>query len=66
MNSTVMVKTVEEIAREQDVVLRRKDGKLLNGLIRRYRPNISLKNAFLLMQTESSVQWKYSVLVCVG
>ena len=51
-----MVKTVEEIAREQDVVLRRKAGKLLNGLIRRYRPNISLQNAFLLIQTESSVQ----------
>ena len=35
-----MVKTVEEIAREQDVVLQRKAEKPRNGLIRRYRPNI--------------------------
>ena len=45
-----MVKTVEEIAREQDVVLQRKAEKLCNGLIRRYRPNILLQNAFLLNQ----------------
>ena len=35
-----MVKDVEEIAREQDVVLQRKAEKPRNGLIRRYRPNI--------------------------
>ena len=31
-----MVKTVEETARKQDVVLLRKDEKLCDGLIRRY------------------------------
>ena len=32
--------TFEEIARKQDLVLRRKAKKLCGGLIRRYRPNI--------------------------
>ena len=45
-----MVKDVEEIAREQDVVLQRKAEKPRNGLIRRYRPNILLQNAFLVIQ----------------
>ena len=53
-----MVKTVEETARKQDVVLLRKDEKLCDGLIRRYRPNILLQNAFLLKTTEWSVQWQ--------
>ena len=36
-----MVNTLEEIARKQDVVLQRKAEKLYNGLIRKYRPNIT-------------------------
>ena len=45
-----MVKTFEEIAREQDVILQRKVEKPCKGLIRRYRPNIPLQNAFLVIQ----------------
>ena len=58
-----MVKTVEEIAREQDVVLQRKAEKLCNGLIRRYRPNILLQNAFLLKQQNGLFSGKYLVFV---
>ena len=45
MNSPVMVNTFEEIARKQDVVLRRYGEIICNGLIRRYRPNIPSQNA---------------------
>ena len=58
-----MVKTVEEIAREQDVVLQRKAEKLCNGLIRRYRPNILLQNGFLLKQQNGLFSGKYLVFV---
>ena len=51
-----MVKTVEEIAREQDVVLQRKAGKPCNSLVRRYRPNIRLRVSGYT--TEWSVQWQ--------
>ena len=56
-----MVKTVEEIAREQDVVLQRKAGKPCNGLVRRYRPNITY--AFLVIQQNGLFSGKYLVLV---
>ena len=56
-----MVKTVEEIAREQDVVLQRKAGKPCNGLVRRYRPNIAY--AFLVIQQNGLFSGKYLVLV---
>ena len=63
MNSPVMVNTFEEIARKQDVVLRR-DGEIIcNGLIRRYRPNIPSQNAFLLVQQNGLLSGKYLVLV---
>ena len=63
MNSPVMVNTFEEIARKQDVVLRR-DGEIIcNGLIRRYRPNIPSQNAFLLVQQNGLFRGKYLVLV---
>ena len=58
-----MVKTVEETARKQDVVLLRKDEKLCDGLIRRYRPNILLQNAFLLKQQNGLFSGKYLVFV---
>ena len=58
-----MVNTFEEIARKQDVVLRR-DGEIIcNGLIRRYRPNILSQNAFLLVQQNGLLSGKYLVLV---
>ena len=63
MNSPVMVKTVEEIAREQDVVLQRKAEKPCNGLIGSYRPNILLQNAFLVIQQNGLFRGKYLVLV---
>ena len=49
-----MVKTVEEIAREQNVGLQRKAGKPSNGLIERYRPNILLQTRF----------WSNNRMVC--
>ena len=55
-----MVKTVEEIAREQDVVLQRKAEKLCNGLIGRYRP---IQNAFLLKQKNGLFSGKFLVFV---
>ena len=58
-----MVKTVEEIAREQNVGLQRKAGKPSNGLIERYRPNILLQNAFLVIQQNGLFSGKYLVLV---
>ena len=58
-----MVKTVEESARKQDVVLQRKDEKLCDSLIRRYRPNILLQNAFLLKQQNGLFSGKYLVFV---
>ena len=58
-----MAKTVEETARKQDVVLQRKDEKLCDGLIRRYRPNILLQNAFLLKQQNGLFSGKYLVFV---
>ena len=58
-----MVKTIEETARKQDVVLLRKDEKLCDGLIRRYRPNILLQNAFLLKQQNGLFSGKYLVFV---
>ena len=57
-----MVNTFEEIARKQDVVLRR-DGEICNGPIRRYRPNIPSQNAFLLVQQNGLFSGKYLVLV---
>ena len=58
-----MVKTIEETARKQDVDLLRKDEKLCDGLIRRYRPNILLQNAFLLKQQNGLFSGKYLVFV---
>ena len=58
-----MVKTVEEIAREQDVVLQGKAKKPCNGLIRRYRPNILLQNAFLVIQQNGLFRGQYLVFV---
>ena len=58
-----MVKTVEETARKQDVVLLRKDEKLCDGLVRRYRPNILLQNTFLLKQQNGLFSGKYLVFV---
>ena len=58
-----MVDTFEEIARKQDAVLRRKAKKVCNGLIGRYRPNIPLQKAFLLLQKNGLLRGKYSVLV---
>ena len=58
-----MVKTVEETARKQDVILQRKDEKLCDGLVRRYRPNILLQNAFLLKQQNGLFSGKYLVFV---
>ena len=56
-----MVKTVEEITREQDIVLRRKAEKLLNGL--KVQTNYFLTKRVSASTTEWSVQCKYSVLV---
>ena len=63
MNSPVVVNAFEEIAREQDVALRREGEKICNGLIRRNRPNILLENAFLLIQQNGLFSGKYLVLV---
>ena len=63
MNSPVMVNTFEEIARKQNVVLRR-DGEIIcNGLFRKYRPNIPSQNSFLLVQQNGLFSGKYLVLV---
>ena len=56
-----MVKTIEEIARGQDLGLQRKAGKPSNGLRRRYRPNILLRNAFLVIQQNGLFSGKYFV-----
>ena len=63
MNSPVMINTFEEIARKQDVVLRREDEIICSSLIRRYRPNIPSQNAFLLVQQNGLLCGKYLVLV---